>query len=162
MDISSVLKKILLFHVYLGHGFYLFLNRQKYEQSLPDGWFNIIQNLPEKFSIAEQATNLTIIYKIISNTQSKSLAFEMNSQPTKSLPHMIIQNDTHAPENNNNHDGIAQENDLDAANGLAPMKLPWDEPFWRIRVTNVTSTGDVWGRIEEDSEDWVCFYFCTM
>lgn len=74
----------------------------------------------------------------------------MRSQSTKSLVC-----DDHVP--------IADGNDAHAskpdANELPAMKLPWNQPQWKISVTAATSSVDIWGRNLE-AEDWVRDHLC--
>lgn len=116
---------------------------------MPDGWSNIIKNRPEMFSIVQQATNLSIVFKNPMNSESKSSTVEASTQPTKSMVStIVIRNDTH-------ENPIVQKSHSNDVNELPPMNLPWDKPYWRILITAATSSVDIWGR-NLDSIFWVC------
>lgn len=121
---------------------------------MPDGWTDIIENRPEMFSIQQQATHLSIVFKkALINLEVKFSTTHgmdsMKSQSTKSLTSStpIERNDTHA-------NPTVPKLDV---NELPVMKLPWNEPYWKILITSATSSIDVWGR-NLDSEDWVCYH----
>lgn len=117
---------------------------------MPDGWSNIIDNRPEMFLVEQQATNLPIVFKKPVDLKMPSLTVNsMHSQSTKSLAcddnaTMVDRNDTQANPMEPKNDG----------NELPAMKLPWNQPYWKIIITAATSSVDIWGRNLE-ADDWV-------
>lgn len=119
---------------------------------MPDGWPNIIENRPDMFSIHEQKTNLSIVFKkTLKSPEMPPLVMNsMNSQSTNSLPSSTTVNQNDAQVNR-----MVPKNNV---NELPQMKLPWNQPYWKILITSATSSVDIWGRNLE-SEDWVCCHF---
>lgn len=126
--------------------------RQKYEESLPDGWPNIIQNRPEMFLFTQQPTNMAIVYKNTLKTESPSNEMVLPRTIKISVSaHEVAYTNAKATNDLLQCNEIEQKNDVDK---LPPMKLPWDEPWWRIQTTAAFSPVDIWAR-NLDSEDWV-------
>lgn len=131
--------------------------RQKYGESIPDEWLHIVENRPEMFSFTQQPANMSIVYK--NTSESKLSANEMFSPRTKSHQPASTgqQNGAHEDTCTNadttNLNSIVQENDI--VDELPPMKFPWDQPWWRIKITAAYSPVDIWG-CDLNSEDWVC------
>lgn len=126
--------------------------RQKYEQTLPDGWSNIIQNRPEMFSIQCPLANVEIVFKNTSQPTPSQATKELNSHPIDRTMDNLNSNDLKATTNNI---------DLNETLELAAPKLPWHESQWSIDVTWVISTVDIWGCIV-DSDGYVSVFFSVF
>lgn len=112
----------------------IILYRQKYEQSLPEEWPDIIESRSEMFLIDGLLDSWLIVFR---NAPPKS------TDAPKSRP-LTTNQSTSTDEDFVDFDSV----------DLPALHLPWDEPNWNIEVTNVTSPIDIWGRIN-DTQDWV-------
>lgn len=120
-------------------------NRQKYDQTLPDGWTYIIQNRPDMFSIEHNMTNMTIVYKV-----------QPISTPSNQQCSNAVEKIADAVDNNGN--GCVDWNEQCE---LTSSKLPWNDVNWTVEITRVASTVDIWGRIS-DSKDWVRHFHLSL
>lgn len=118
---------------------------------MPNGWLNIIENRPEMFSIQQQATNLSIVFKKPVKFKIPPIVIKsVHTQSTKS-PVVSDEKATMVDRNDTNVNPMVSKTD---GHELPAMKLPWDQPYWKIVFTSATSSADIWGRNIE-AEDWV-------
>lgn len=91
------------------------------------------------FSVHNQPTNFEIIFKVLPKDQPKPKEFQLtkeltNSSPPSSKFQQLKINTITSPEENETIK-------------LKPIKLPWHESEWKVDVTWVVSTVDVWGQL---------------
>lgn len=129
---------------------------------MPEGWKNILQTRSQMFSITDQATNMSIVFRKRLPVESASTTNPTNSQLINHAPAVSITinqnnaNKTAAAQTDRIvHDTIVLKKYSNDVNELPAMKLPWNDPAWPISITAATATVDVWGRID-NSEEWVC------
>lgn len=112
------------------------------------------------FSITPQPTNMSIIFKNSLHTESQLTTNSQSINHTPAVSTTLNQNCTNgnaaAYMNPIDCDTIVMKNSSNNVNELPAIKLPWNEPGWPILITAASTTVDVWGRIEDDSSDWVC------
>lgn len=122
---------------------FLLIYRQNYSKSLPNEWEDIIQNRPEMFEVVRQPTMVgNIVFKRTATENVSSVETKQHSvtsTPTrislpKPSPTMKKQDSTTStPKEHKN--SIFE---------LPKLTLPWNETTWRVDITWMNSTADIW------------------
>lgn len=112
---------------------------------MPTDWENIIQKRPEMFTIDTQRTNYDIIFKEMAKPQVQPVPEQARASAPGPAQRSMIQSVDTVPQRDESFE-------------MNTMKLPWFDVTWKIDVTWVASTIDVWGQLS-DSESMVSLYW---